>query len=104
MIIALAQFRLPAPMTVAQAREVFASTAPRYRDLPGLIRKHYVLTEDGRTAGGIYLWKTRADAERQYDEAWRRFVTEKYGTEPQLTYFESPVVVDNLIGEIDTNA
>ena len=72
--------------------------------MPGLIRKHYVLTEDGRTAGGIYLWKTRADAERQYDEAWRRFVTEKYGTEPQLTYFESPVVVDNLIGEIDTNA
>ena len=69
MIIALVQFRLPAPMTVAQAREVFASTAPRYRDLPGLIRKHYVLTEDGRTAGGIYLWKTRADAERQYDEA-----------------------------------
>jgi len=52
MIIALVQFRLPAPMTVAQAREVFASTAPRYRDLPGLIRKHYVLTEDGRTAGG----------------------------------------------------
>ena len=37
MIIALVQFRLPAPMTVAQAREVFASTAPRYRDLPGLL-------------------------------------------------------------------
>jgi hypothetical protein len=100
MIIALVQFALPQPMTVAQARDMFNSTAPRYLGLPGLVRKRYVLSEDGRTAGGLYFWQTRADAERQYNADWRRFVTEKYGTEPQLSYFESPVFVDNLKGVI----
>ena len=102
MIIALVQFDLPQALSVAQAREVFASTAPRYQGLPGLVRKHYVLSEDGRTAGGMYLWQTRADAERQYNAEWRRFVTEKYGCAPRLSYFETPVIVDNLTGAIET--
>ena len=38
MIIALVQFALPQPMTVAQARDMFNSTAPRYLGLPGLVR------------------------------------------------------------------
>ena len=44
------------PMTLAQARETFLSTAPKYQGMPGLIRKYYVVSEDGRRAGGVYLW------------------------------------------------
>ena len=100
MITALVQFQLPEPMTLEQARAVFASTAPRYLKMAGLMRKHYLLSEDGRTAGGAYLWQTRADAERVYDAAWREFIRGKYGTEPQVTYFETPVMVDNVAGEV----
>jgi len=35
--------------------------------------------------------------------AWRTFVREKYGTDPTVTYFESPVVVDNVAQQILTD-
>lgn len=103
MITVLVQFRMPTPLTPAQARDVFASTAPRYLGMQGLVRKSYLLSEDGLTAGGVYLWASRADAERLYDEAWKDFVRGKYGTEPSVTYFETPVVVDNTTGQISTS-
>ena len=99
-ITALVQFKLPQPVTRDKAREIFLSTAPKYRDTQGLIRKYYVLSQDGATAGGVYLWKSREDAERLYTEDWKNYVREKYGAPPSLTYFESPVVVDNVTHEI----
>lgn len=100
MIIAFTTFALPKPITRDEARSIFLSTAPKYRGVPGLVRKHYVLSEDGATAGGIYLWNSRPEAEAMYTEAWRSFVREKYGTDPVVTYFESPVVVDNLAQQV----
>ena len=100
MIIALTAFALPKPLTREEARGIFMSTAPKYRGVPGLLRKHYVLSEDGKTAGGVYLWNSKAEAEALYTEAWRSFVREKYGTEPTVTYFDSPVVVDNVAQQI----
>jgi hypothetical protein len=100
MITALVQFKLPKPMTRDEAQEIFSSTAPRYRDLQGLIRKYYVLSQDGGTAGGVYLWQSREDAERLYTEDWKKFILEKYGSEPLITYFESPIIVDNVSGKI----
>lgn len=96
MIIALTTFTLPKPITLDEARAIFQSTAPKYRGVQGLLRKHYVLSEDGGTAGGVYLWNSRAEAEAMYTDSWRAFVREKYGTDPVVTYFESPVVVDNV--------
>lgn len=104
MITVITMFQLPSPITRDEARRIFLSTAPRYQDVAGLFRKCYVLSEDGASAGGIYLWNSRAEAEAMYTESWRVFVREKYGTEPSVTYFESPVVVDNLTHEILSDA
>ena len=103
MITTFTSFALPKPITREQARSIFLSTAPKYREVPGLIRKVYVLSEDGATAGGIYLWNSRAEAEAMYTDSWRAFVREKYGTDPTVTYFESPVVVDNVTQQILTD-
>lgn len=100
MITTITTFTLPDAITLEQARAIFQSTAPNYRGVPGLIRKVYVLSEDGRTAGGVYLWNSKADAQALYTDAWRTFVKEKYGTDPTVTYFSSPVVVDNAAGKI----
>ena len=100
MITALVQFKLPERMTLKKAQEVFSSTAPRYLEVEGLIRKYYILSQDGETAGGVYLWKSREDAERLYTDEWRKFIFEKYGTEPRVTFFDSPVIVDNLVSDI----
>lgn len=100
MITVIVEFKLPQPISVAQARETFLTTAPKYKGMPGLIRKYYFLSEDGSKAGGIYLWASREDAGRIYTEEWKTFVRGKYGSDPSLTYLECPVVVDNVAHEI----
>ena len=101
MITTITTFKLPQPITREEARAIFLSTAPKYRGVQGLVRKVYVLSEDAATVGGIYLWKSRADAEAMYTDAWRAFVRDKYRTEPTVTVFESPGVVDNVTERID---
>ena len=103
MVTALVQFQAPAPMSRDQAKAVFMSTAPKYQEARGLIRKYYLLSEDGGTVGGVYLWKSREDAERLYTKEWTNFIKEKYGGEPSVVYFHSPVVVDNMSQEIITD-
>ena len=103
MITALVQFRLPQPVSREQAREFFSASAPNYRDVPGLVRKYYLLSEDGTSAGGVYLWRSRADAERLYTAQWRKTIEERYGAPPSVTWFESPVIVDTAAGAIETD-
>jgi hypothetical protein len=104
MITTLVQFQLPSPITLAEATRRFESSAPKYQNVPGLIRKYYIRSEDGRVAGGIYLWQTRAAAERVYSGEWRERVEKLYGATPTLTWFDTPVVVDNLAGGAITKA
>ena len=59
-----------------------------------------MLFQDGATAGGTYLWNSRQEADAMYTDSWRAFVREKYGTDAIVTYFESPVTVDNLTEQI----
>ena len=100
MVTAVVQFTLPRPLTQAEARERFSSTALKYRDVQGLLRKYYLLSDDGSTAGGVYLWRSREDAERLYTDQWRQFIQDSYGAAPAVTFFDTPVVVDNLEGVI----
>lgn len=100
MITVIVEFQLPKKITRAEAREIFLGTAPKYQGMPGLLRKYYFLSQDGAKAGGIYLWKSREEADGLYTEEWKSFVRGKYGTDPVLTYLECPVVVDNLSNEI----
>lgn len=104
MITVIVQFDLPEPLTLAEATQRFESTAPNYKNLPGLIRKYYLRSEDGRTAGGVYLWQTRAAAEKMYGGDWAARVEKVYGAKPRVTYFDTPVVVDNLAGGAITKA
>ena len=104
MITALVQFKFPQPLSRDKALETFSGTAPKYRKVQGLIRKYYVLSMDGGTAGGVYLWDSQEDAERLYTDEWKKFIFNKYGSLPSVTYFESPMVVDNAKGEIVTDA
>jgi predicted RNase H-like nuclease len=104
MITAIVQFRLPSPLTLDEATRRFESSAPKYQNLAGLIRKYYIRSEDGRTAGGVYLWESKQAAERVYDAEWRERVTKLYGSEPAITWFDSPVIVDNSTGRTSTKA
>jgi Putative mono-oxygenase ydhR len=100
MITAIVHFKLPKPVSLEEAAAMFESTAPKYRNLPGLVRKYYLRSEDGGTAGGVYLWENKAAAEKVYNGEWRERVAKLYGNAPQVTYFDTPVIVDNATGAI----
>jgi len=96
MIVSILTYKLPKRWTVEEAAAVFKSTAPRHLRMPGLLRKHYYLTEAGDCVGGIYFWRSKADAEACYTAEWKAMVTAKYGTAPEILYAAVPVTVDNL--------
>ena len=95
MIVAIVTFELPRASSLAEMSATFQSTAPKYQDVPGLLRKNYFVSEDGLRAGGIYVWASRADADRLYTADWRKFVEGKYGVPPVIEILRSPVMVDN---------
>lgn len=104
MIVTIVTFDLPQRQTLAEITKTFQATAPKYRNMPGLLRKNYWLSEDGKRAGGIYVWASRADAERLYTDEWKSFVAGKYGAPPKIEYLHSPVMVDNRDGTISVAA
>jgi len=94
MIVAVVNFVLPRPLSPEEAQAMFEASAPNYQNVDGLRRKHYLLAEDGRSAGGVYLWDSREQAEALYDADWATRIAARYGSAPTVTYYESSVTVD----------
>lgn len=102
MISVIAPFKLPQSITGECARAIFLGTAPKDKGMRGLIRKYYILSQDGGTAGGIQLIfgspvrmpigsNQKALGPSRAKNAERRRL---------LTCFDSPVVVDTATQEI----
>jgi hypothetical protein len=100
MITAVVQFKLTAGTSLEDATAIFKSTAPRYLGMAGLIRKNYLFDPETGVGGGCYLFESQAAAEAIFNDDWRALIKEKYGAEPNVHFFETPVVVDNLRNEI----
>lgn len=106
MITAVVTAPIPDGFTREQYRENVRKIANRFRSIPGLVRKNFLYSEEQGLAGGVYLWESREAAAACYAEGgpWRQAFTSTFGTEPQIDFYETPVVVDNAAGEILTAA
>ena len=104
MITAIVRFKLPANIDAARAAELFKGSAPKYERLKGLVRKYYLFDAENRTGGGCYLWESREAAERVYNAEWRKMITDRYGGAPEISFFETPVIVDNSLGKTTLDA
>ena len=89
----LVVIKTPAGITRPMLEGGFKQALPVYEKIPGLLRKFFIANED--SFGGMYLWKDRASADAWYTAAWRAKAKATYGSEPQLTYFDSPLQIDN---------
>jgi len=94
MITAVVRFRLPQGTTRDDAKAMFEKSAPNYRGIPGLVRKYYLYGDD-QTGGGVYLWSSRDAAERFYSDSWKSTIAQRYGAQPEILFFETPVIVEN---------
>jgi hypothetical protein len=75
-------------------------TIPCWRANAQLVRKHYLLSEDGTECAGLYIWPTRAAAEAAHDAAWRAAVAQRTGSAPAIRYFELQMLLDNEAGTV----
>jgi len=94
MITAIVRFSLPKGMTLDDAKGIYEKSVPNYQGAPGLVRKYYLFGED-QVGGGVYLWQSREAAEKMYSPAWKKMIAERYGMPPEISYYETPVIVDN---------
>ena len=100
MITVIVYFKLPDGMTREQIISKFEQTTQKWRDNQDLIRKNYLIDLDRGIAGGVYLWKEKMHAEIWLGAEFRKMVKENYGEEPTFQFFETPIVVDNIAGDI----
>jgi hypothetical protein len=90
----ITKFPVPAGAEPAMLRSAFSEVAPLFQETAGLLSKSFLLSEDGTYAGGVYLWESRKHAE-EFEPRVREMIMENLGVDPEITYFETPVVVDN---------
>jgi hypothetical protein len=93
-------FQVPTGTTKATLRDTIAKTAHTYLNIPGLIRKYYGIAEDGRTICGIYLWRSKAQADAFYTADWVKLVTERWAAPPIRAEWETPMVVESEAGRL----
>jgi hypothetical protein len=107
MIVTIVTFHLAKPTTLEEITKTFQSTAPHYQGMPGLLRKNYFMSEDGRRAGGIYslglpdrrragLYRRMGKARREslrHAAASRVFALPSDGRQPRRQHQRRGVVV-----------
>jgi heme-degrading monooxygenase HmoA len=95
MITVITRFVVPAAINAAQMQAAFAQAAPAFRNVPGLIRKQFILSPNGRTAGGVYLWEDEESARNFMLQRVAPMIREKFQVEPAIEFYQSPVIVEN---------
>jgi hypothetical protein len=86
--------RIPAPWYAPRfvIRRKFAALAADYEHVPGLARKLFTISDD-RELGGVYEWRSAADAATYFSPAWHAHVRDRYGTDTDVLTLAAPFVV-----------
>jgi len=95
MITVITRFAVPTTLNASQMRAAFTQAAPAFRNVPGLVRKQFLLSADGRTAGGVYLWEEEKAARNFMHQHVAPMIREQFRVEPTIEFFHSPVLVEN---------
>ena len=99
MIITIVNFKIDSELTDSVLKEKFLETSPIYKEAPGLIRKNYICDTSKNLAGGVYCFNNIENAKSWFDEDRIKWITERY-SEPDIKFYENPVIVDNNTDEI----
>jgi hypothetical protein len=99
MIVEFVQFKYPPGLTREQILEDGRATVPRWRANKELIRKHYIVGEDG-TGGAFYIWPSKEAAQRGHDDEWFANIKARTGSTPTIRYFDLTMIVDNEAGVV----
>ena len=100
MITATVRYKLPPHIDEAACREHFHRIAPGFQQVEGLISKHFIWSESG-WAGGVYQWETLEHARAFYSGLWLQGIIARYGTDPDIDFYEVFALTDNARGTVE---
>jgi hypothetical protein len=103
MITSITRFQLPPGVPTDTIKNGYREVAPKFKQPSGLLRKYFLISEDGKTGGGVYLWNSMEQARSFSEGVLLPMIREKFQLEPSIEYFDAPVVVDNVTSEIIAN-
>jgi len=89
----LVEIPIPQGVTDDLLHAGFAAAQAEYREVPGLLRKYFIINGDKGTFGGVYLWDRQASANAWFDAAWVSRVKERYGNPAVIENFTAPIVL-----------
>jgi hypothetical protein len=95
MIVELVVFKAPEGATWQSILADARTTVARWSANPDLVRKHYLVSDDGRMCAGLYIWPSRDAARQAHDADWIAGVERRTGAPPTITYFDLMMVLDN---------
>jgi len=104
MTTSITRFRLPSGIPTEAVKNGFLEVAPKFKHPVGLLRKYFLISEDGKTGGGVYLWNSMEEARTFSEGVLRKMIRDKFQVEPSIEYYEAPVIVDNVTSEIIAEA
>ncbi len=95
-VVTLVQIPLPDWGTDELLLQGIDAAEPTYRQVPGLLRKHFISSDHG-TFGGVYLWRNQAAATAWFDAAWRERVRKRFGAEGAIEWFDAPILLPSRL-------
>jgi len=98
MITAIVKIKIPDTLTLKQYEEHAKKIAGNFQSVPCLIRKNFLFNDVEGYAGGVYTWDNKDAAETFYAGQWLENIREKFRVEPEIVYFDTPLIVDNERG------
>ena len=99
MITEIVSFKIPNGTPRDRVLEDVKTTIDRWWKFPGLVRKNYI-RQDAETVMGIYFWESLEAAQKGHDAAWLQKAEDKWGNRPQISYYDTVMVLDNRHKEI----
>ena len=100
MIVELVTFRAPPGAGWDDILKDARAVVPKWRANADLKSKHFLLSDDGRECGGLYVWPDRNAAQAAHDAAWRAAVEKRTGAPPVIRYFDVQMLLDNDAGTV----
>jgi hypothetical protein len=100
MILELVEFNTPKGWTRAQVAQDARHVIDKWRANPELLRKHFLLSLDGKTGAGVYIWPSVEAAQKAHGEEWRQSVIKRTGAAPTIRYFDLFLLIDNGQGKV----
>ena len=103
MITSISRFQLPPGIPIETIKKGYLEVAPHFKQPSGLLRKYFLISEDGNSGGGVYLWSSVEQARVFSEKVLRPMIRDKFRVDPSIEYYDAPVVMDNVTSEIITD-